>query len=272
MKQLARLAALALIGSVLSTESDAACDRALTVSWTDWKPYQFQDGDNGAVKGIDIDIIDAVLTAVGCRYSLRFLPWKRSLAEIEAGILDLTGSASRTAEREKYAYFTSPYRREYQVFFMHRDDIRQYRFNSIEAVTNYPHLRIGVLRGVWYGEAFNGLRNGDPDFAKQVYVNSSHDQLFNWLMRGHIDLLTNDLYNGLYTLRDLGVSQTFTAHPTIVNDDPVHLIISRKSVRRDLFDRINSTVRDLYAEGRFEAIINRYIPNPQMNFFPQDLD
>ncbi|RED53540.1 amino acid ABC transporter substrate-binding protein (PAAT family) [Aestuariispira insulae] len=259
---------LFLTGIASSPLVAADCSKKITIAWSEWAPYQFQN-DTGEPAGIDIDFIRAILDQAGCQYDFRKMPWKRVLVEVKAGSVDLALGASKTAERETFARFSNPYRREYMVLFMRHNDIPLRPLSSLNEITRHSSMKIGVLRGSWYGAEFDRLQKNDAVFQRQLHLNSDYILLFKWLAIGRMDVVVNDLYNGLSLIRLLAKEQVIGVHPLIVNDNYVHFMLSRASLSQKDLDLINATDAQLRLSGFQQQIFSRYIPENYSNFFPQ---
>ena len=257
-----------LAGLTICRPATAACSKPVSVGWSAWAPYQQQD-DNGTMTGIDISLIRAILEQAGCKYAFRQMPWKRVVAEIQAGTLDLALGASLTPEREQFAYFTKPYRREYMVLFMRQRDIPQRPLARLADVTSHLTLRFAALRGSWYGEEFDHLQKNDDTFQRQLHLNNDYILLFKWLAIGRMDVVVNDLYNGLSLIRQLEKEDVIGVHPLIVNDNFVHFMLSRKTMTQSDVEVINSANSHLRDKGLHKEIFSRHIPKQYADFFPQ---
>ena len=70
--------------AVLPLSSNAAdCDGPYTSGWEPWEPYQYQQGDQ--ITGLDIDLVRAVVTNMGCEIAFKEMRWTRLLSEVEKG-------------------------------------------------------------------------------------------------------------------------------------------------------------------------------------------
>lgn len=108
-----------------------------------WEPFWLKD-DNGKLSGFDIEILEAVVTGAGFSiiHTEYAVPWARHWKYIEHGDMDLCTSASRTAEREKFAYFTAPYRHEYLGLFFRKGEADNYDIKEIEDLLKYKDMQI----------------------------------------------------------------------------------------------------------------------------------
>ena len=76
----------------------------------DYKPFSFLNPDSHDVEGIDIDMARALASALGAEP--RFVPttWSTLMADLAADKFDIAmGGISVTLERQKVAWFSTPY-------------------------------------------------------------------------------------------------------------------------------------------------------------------
>lgn len=142
-----------------------------------WKPIEFVE--NGKAKGISIDVLHLVAEKLGV--PLRFIPtrsWAQAQEYLRQGRCELLPAATRTREREKYAYFTRPYLR-YPIAIITRSDrptvtdpstladktMARKKGSGLSALmrARYPHLKILETEG--YEEAFEKVRRGEVYFT-----------------------------------------------------------------------------------------------------------
>ena len=142
---------LATTSGLPGAAAQEAGKAALRLCWEDTPklPYLVLE-KNQAPRGISVDLVTAILKRAGLAAEAVVWPWKRCLAEIAAGSIDLVPNASYTDDRTKFALFSKPLYRTHMAFFY---DTR--RFASppvIEPHDNLKALRIGgVLMGAVAG-------------------------------------------------------------------------------------------------------------------------
>jgi len=90
----------------LAPIAPAVAEPEITLATQEWAPYQTEAG--GRRSGIAIDALRCVLDRMGETYHLVFLPWRRAQEEVRAGRVDGFFAASRSAERDEYAVFSTP--------------------------------------------------------------------------------------------------------------------------------------------------------------------
>ena len=140
---------LATTSGLPGAAAQEAGKAALRLCWEDTPklPYLVLE-KNQAPRGISVDLVTAILKRAGLAAEAVVWPWKRCLAEIAAGSIDLVPNASYTDDRTKFALFSKPLYRTHMAFFY---DTR--RFASppvIEPHDNLKALRIGGVLGFNY--------------------------------------------------------------------------------------------------------------------------
>ena len=142
---------------LFSFSLSANCDRSLLNGWSgEWEPFVLGSYDKPS--GLDMEILDAVVSAAGCTWENTKIeiPWPRHLLLIKAGQLDLATGASWTKERAKYAHFTKPYRNEQAAIFVNKSDFMKYEHLSLKELAD-TDLTIGAVIGEFYGNDIESL-------------------------------------------------------------------------------------------------------------------
>jgi len=140
-------------------------ERIFTIGWEPWEPYQFINKEK-QLTGLDVELISIIAQQMNCKISYTQLPWKRTLSYVERGQLDLAAGASKTSEREVYAFFSNPYRDESNVIFVLKGVSQKFPFKQLSDIKN-SSFQLGITIGYHYGEAFSALMKDDA-FKKHV--------------------------------------------------------------------------------------------------------
>lgn len=75
-----------------------------------WPPYTFVDPKNPeAITGASVEVIVTILKRAGYEPQITLLPWKRCLAEVEAGTTQMLLNASYSDERAQKFLMSKPY-------------------------------------------------------------------------------------------------------------------------------------------------------------------
>ena len=254
--------------SMLGTTTSQACDNELNIVYFNSEPYHYEDTD-GHIAGLDVEILEETLKAAGCTWRYTKMPLKRSLSAISAGLADIAMGASATPEREKYAYFTSPYRRELMVMFMRKGETANVPQNITSlADLSAAKVRIGAHLGSWYGYEYARLFERSLDFRMQVLQSADYENLYRALLSDRVDVVIDDIFNGHALLKRLELLSSTDIHPHVVNDSVTHFMLSRKSVSGPTVERIDAAIGEFQHSDAYRKIITHYVPEEYLKRYP----
>jgi polar amino acid transport system substrate-binding protein len=112
--------------------------------------------DNGQAKGIYPDLLRSVASKTGCNFVFSAVPRARQVAMFKGGLADILVPASRTAARDQLGTFIP--------MIHHRAMLVSVAGNrapitSAQELLDRRELRVAVVRGFDYGEAYTALIN-----------------------------------------------------------------------------------------------------------------
>jgi polar amino acid transport system substrate-binding protein len=148
LKRLALAAGLLLVGPGMA---NAACSRALNVPVGPMGITITVDSAN-QIGGIFPDMLRAAGAAAGCEFTWSVAPRARVEAMFEAGQVDLLLAASRTAKREQIGIFVPMVATRATMLSI---DAKRPPVRSIAELLARRELRVALVRGYDYGEAYN---------------------------------------------------------------------------------------------------------------------
>lgn len=235
-----------------ATDSDTC---RLTVGWDPWEPYHYQPvGDR--VQGLDVDLIGAMAERAGCELDWEQGSWASMLQLVSSGDLDLLAGATRTAEREGFAYFSEPYRKESFRIHVRADESDRWSGMSLSELLEND-FRLGLTRGYIYGDEVQEILD-NPRWQNQLVEVPVGELNFLNLMDFRIDGFLEDPFvaAAIDHRRDWGV--TFEALELDVYSGDVHLMFSKAGVDPGLVERFNGALEDMRESGEHQRILDRY--------------
>jgi len=241
---------LILISSSIAQES-----KVLKYGWGgQWPPF-WEKAETGELTGFDIDILNAAAADAGFTVSFTTykVPWARNMHSIKTGFLDIASSALKTEEREKYAYFTTPYRRELVGLYFHKENVDNYEINVIEDLLKYKKIRIGTELGCSYGDRIDSVFKKLGDGVKEV---SDYDSK-NWqkLTRRRIDCyLGYPTYEN--TIKDSG--ELVLHKMPLIETGVLHFMLSKKTTTKERFQAFDLSLKKILAGEEYKAITEKY--------------
>lgn len=247
--------ALSIILLMFSPLALAQCEK--TLHWDDDPPFSMQT-DDGTVVGIDIDINTTVLERLGCRASLRKLPWARALKQLEIGRLDIVSGAFRRPEREVYAHFSGVYLPSARnILFMHVQAMERWPVQQLKALRG-TEFRLGAQIDVSYGDEYEQLID-DPLFAEQLVMQSRRTSLWKMLGKGRIDGLIASEFTARYEIRQLGLDHLIKPSAVVVSTDAAEVAFSKRSIDPDFVQAYAREMQAMSDDGTYEQIVSRYL-------------
>jgi ABC-type amino acid transport substrate-binding protein len=110
---------------------------------------------DGRLTGFDIDLINKIASLLNVRVQyVRHNHFYDGLVGIvERGEADIAlGDLSRTVDRAEHVYFTQPYFEQPVYLLVKQTDNTRYYHNNAHAMTQNPHLTLGVVSHSAYSE------------------------------------------------------------------------------------------------------------------------
>ena len=229
---------------------------AVRVAWDDYPPYQMTD--TGPTRGIDMDIIDTILTKAGYRVSFVKMPWARQLQSLAVGELDIAMSASISGDRARYVAWSTGYRRERAALMaIHTPN------PPITALKDLigSDRKVALIRDSSYPGEFAWLLTQAEFRALLEYTPQSINSL-RMLQAGRVAFILDDPV----VIEFLG-RQSNGTRPVIVLDvlnTAAHFMVSRKRLERlpALMGEIDTGIEQLTKDGTVRKVFEQYGTTP----------
>ncbi|WP_374400462.1 substrate-binding periplasmic protein [Niveibacterium sp.] len=226
--------------------------RELFVVSEAFAPYVFED--NGQPSGFDYEVSKAVLAQMGHTLKLGFMPWRRALLMAQKGEVDAVLGIGRGDQNEREDYLAFPDEAlsasRTTLFYL---SARPFRYQGLFSLAGKT---VGTLSGYAYS----------PDFANAPYFQreavETHSQNLRKLLRGHIDLAMMDTAVGIYTARQMGVSDQVRYEPASISGGKLYLAFSKVRGLGPLAPAFSKTLKAFKQTAEFQAIFLRYGVDP----------
>jgi polar amino acid transport system substrate-binding protein len=259
------LACLGLSASAIAAEAprpQAMETKLLRGGWYPWDPYQYRANVRGAsvLTGFDVEIERALARVLGVELLLPEMSWEDHLAAIASGRADIAAGATYSAERDRYAYFSKPYRQETDVLVLRKGASARYRFtNAGEMIDEFAkqRFRLGVTAGFTYADEKINAFISDPQNGHLIVKVGDDLQNLNNLLEGRIDGFVADRIAAATVAWRQGKSGEIEEHPLRFSTN-IHFMLSRASQSPAMVDRVNAAIDDIKRSGEFERIVDAY--------------
>jgi polar amino acid transport system substrate-binding protein len=265
---LAGLAWLATIAAAGAAETPASPQpslqdpRTLRGGWYPWDPYQYREYRRGipVLTGFDVEIERAIGRILGIEFILADMPWEDHLAALAAGKADIAAGATYSAERDRYAYFSKPYRRETDALTVRKGASRRYRFSTVPEMLDLfvkRHFRLGVVAGFTYADPRVNDFIADPAHSDLIVKAGDDGESLRNLLQGRIDgFIADRIVAATVAWRTQKSSET-EEHPLLFSTD-IHFMLSRASQTPAMVARANAAIDRIKDSGEFQTIADAY--------------
>ena len=205
----------------------------------DYPPFQYME--NGELKGLSVEITQAVFQRMGYSVTINIYPWARALDMVKKGETDGIFLIYKNPEREMLwlDYPEEPVLLDMQSMDTLTDSNINYQ-GDLTALTPYT---IGTMRDYDYGPDFmTAIQN------RTLRVEPASNNMHNLdkLLTGHIDIMADSWYVTRYNAKRRGVSDKIKTLKPLIRQPPIYLAFSKKrSFEADFLKRYNQTLLEL---------------------------
>lgn len=259
-----RLLLISLTAAFMATPSAADERRTLTGGWFHFAPYSYIETEQGFPlwKGFDVELVAEIAKRVG--YSISFPgenTWSQLMQRIERGDIDVVAAATRTPERETFAYFSEPYRSDTVALILPSGGSASLpAATDVEIVGQFKRKRFRL--GVEAGAAFpsEAIRSfiADPANADLIFAQDRVHDLLQRLRDGQIDGFLTDRIVAASVIRANGAVHEVEEHPVLMSGD-IHLMFSKASVAPEVVAAFNRAIRNVRDNGTFRRVNEAYV-------------
>jgi len=236
----------------------ALCKDVMTVGWEPSPPFQWQ-AEDGSLKGLDIDMVRAVLNHAGYTVKFKRMEWNRLLNKgLRNGEIDIALGATKTANREKFAYFSDlPYILWDNVMLIQK--IREKEFSHIKKLSHIvdQDITLGVARSTIYSNDYEQLLNSSA-FRKHLFFVAKEEHAFDLLLSHEVDAI---LTSGIHLQPEGPLNPNLVVQMYLNNDTEStgsHFMLSKYSVAPIDLVRINKSVSELQTNQTLKKILKQY--------------
>jgi polar amino acid transport system substrate-binding protein len=226
----------------------------LTMGMDAWEPYQYMTVGNN-VAGLDVELVQHVTADMGCQLNVVQGSWLELLTLLKDGEVDFVLGASKTEEREAFAYFSEPYRQErFQLYV--RQEQADLPYDNIKAFVEAGH-KVGVVNEYYYGDEVAALYADETLRTKFVGAIISELNMAR-LLDEEIDGLLEDSFVGASILRRKGLDKYISAHSISLGSSDVYVMFSKVSVPQARVEQFNTGLALLRSTGKYREIMDKY--------------
>jgi polar amino acid transport system substrate-binding protein len=215
-------------------------------------PFMYATTDQKA-SGIYPAIIAEAFSRMGVPVRISAEPWKRALAEVESGTGGIGGIYKTAARLEKYDYSDELYVERLQMVTL---AARPFTLSGLESLRG---MRLGVLRGWSYGDAFDRARAAGDFTVEEV---ESDAQNLSKLQAGRIDAVIATREGADSSIAVSSSPRDFVILEPPLFETPTYLAFAKHARKTELLASFNTALASMRRDGTWEKIVMSILARP----------
>ncbi len=207
-----------------------------------------------------MEIERALARAMGVELVLTDMAWEDHLAALAAGSADIAAGATFSPERNQYAFFSKPYRRETDVLILRKGASARFPLLSIEEMLDNfakTRFRLGVIAGYTYANEKINQYIAEPGHRDLIVKVGDDVQNLHNLLDGQVDGFIADRIVAATVAWRAQKSGLIEEHPLRFSTD-IHLMLSRASQSAVMLARLNAAIDEIQRSGEVRRIADAY--------------
>jgi len=225
---------------ILENEQESSCN--LTLGLSNWFPYQ-KISDKGIASGKQVELIQLIMQQAGCQLSYKSMTFPEGLIALKNGSVDFLVNATRSAEREKFGYFSIPYRNEFLLLYSTQKHLKECKSMSLTELIK-SGFRLGLQNKLVYGEELSKIQE-DPSLNGQLVYVENNIQHLQLMIKNDLDGIVDDPVVVSYRTVNKSTGKALSACPIVISSSPVSIIYSKKTVSIDQVKKIDQAIEKI---------------------------
>ncbi|WP_347507236.1 substrate-binding periplasmic protein [Pseudomonas anguilliseptica] len=209
-------------------------------------PYSFVTIDDDQPRGLDVELVEAVLQEAKTPYSLRLYPWERVKRMIDRREVAMAFVFAGTPERMQQYELVGPIRTGSTVF-MTSDKITLSEWIELDDLSPYT---IGQVRGYAYQSEFD-----KADLSRDTSAQNPR-QLVSMLLAGRINMIVGDRAQLMYFVREQRAEQSVRILPKPLVEMPRYVAFAKGDSARA--KQFSAALERLRQAGTLDSIHKRW--------------
>ena len=237
--------------TLLASNDKPSTPCSLNYGLTEWKPLQYTN-NQGKIKGLQIDLIEAIATSLNCKLNFIKGNWNENLDKIRLGSVDFTANATPSDSRRQFAYFSEPYRRDSFAVFVRMEDFEKYDAETFNAL-KLSKFKLGLAKQYLYGEEVESWQ-ADTQYNHLLSYSNVAEDNFSKLINNEIDGFLVDPFVISYKLRSKDLTKRVVPLPIRTIGREVCFIFSKKTISVDFVSRFNQALNKIKNDPKYQTI------------------
>ncbi|MDG1582782.1 transporter substrate-binding domain-containing protein [Pseudomonas sp. GOM6] len=209
-------------------------------------PYSFVTLDSDQPRGLDVELVEAVLKEAKVDYQLRLYPWERVKRMLDRGETHMAFQFAGPPERKAQYELVGPLRTGSTVFMTtHKTKIEDWR-----SLDDFHPFVIGQVRGYAYQADFD-----KADLSRDTSAQNPR-QLVSMLLAGRIDIIVGDRTQLLYFVQEQRAQEQVRLLPRSLVEMPRYVAFAKGDRARA--EQFAEALENLRERGELDAILHRW--------------
>lgn len=238
--------------------------KKLEGGWFLYDPFQFEKIDSNQyirLTGFDIELQRLIAKNIGYKINFNKISWQQHIKEIKSGKLDIAGMAIKTPEREKFAHFSIPYRKETNSLYMLSENEDAFQADTIEqliALIEEKKYKIGIIEGYQYTNPKINVFISNPS-NKQYIIKVENDyENVEKLINKQIDAFWSDVIAASTIIWRKQYTDEISKHH-LESSANLHFMFSKRSVSEEVVEAFNQSIKKIKGGDAFRDISIDYM-------------
>lgn len=246
----------ALFFALVYSDCAFAKNGVLKVCTFPMAPYTIQDSHRN-LKGLEIDMVNALLKKAGFQAEFINYPWNRAIEMLKYGELDILMTMSKTPEREKFTHFLGISTHQKYVLFVRKENTGIV-IKTLDDLTKDGYL-FGIRQNFFYSDEFNKRLEKDKIFRDHFLAVAQIDINLNRVKNGRLTGCIGDsILTGYQLKNDKTYEDLRVMNVPFFQEQPVYFGVSRK-INAEKFEKLQKAYHSLDEKGVFKEIIRRWM-------------
>ncbi|WP_394559610.1 substrate-binding periplasmic protein [Aquipseudomonas alcaligenes] len=209
-------------------------------------PYSFVTQEDDTPRGVDVEMVEAVMRQAGIAYNLRLYPWERVKRMLERGETEMAFQFAGTPERQEQYELVGPIRTGSTVFMTtHKTAIDDW-----QSLDDFSPFVIGQVRGYAYES------NYDKADLRRDSSAQNPRQLVSMLLAGRIDIIVGDRTQLLYFIQEQRAQDSVRLLPKPLVEMPRYVAFAKGDKARA--EQFAAALKQVRASGALQKILRKW--------------
>lgn len=209
-------------------------------------PYSFVTVSDDRPRGLDVELVEAVMAEAKLPYSLRLYPWERVKRMLDRGDVAMAFQFAGTPERMQQYELVGPIRTGSTIFMT----TAKTAIDDWQTLDDLSPYVVGQVRGYAYQSAFD-----KADLSRDTSAQNPR-QLVSMLLAGRIDIIVGDRVQLMYFVREQRAEQYVRILPKALVEMPRYVAFAKGDTARA--KQFSVALERLRQAGGLDAIYQRW--------------